>query len=79
MSRQSQLQDHLAVIANQCDLLEDLYPGRSEAMTAINVIRNAAQRILRATQDQSSPESQLFVEGRRDSRADPVADEADAA
>ena len=39
------LRGHLAVIATQCDMLEDFFSARPEIMTRIKVIRNAAYRI----------------------------------
>lgn len=75
MSGLSQLKDHLAVIANQCDLLEDLYAARPEATTAINVIRNAAHRVAKEIEGQSWPASQLFAEG----AIEPARDSADLA
>jgi hypothetical protein len=59
------LQDHLTVIIGQCDMLEDSFSGRSEVMTRINVIRNAAHRIANAIDCQSWPPSEMFAEDRR--------------
>ncbi len=70
MSKQSQLRDHLAVIASQCDLLEDLYSARPEATTAIKVIRNAAHRIAKEIEDESRPAPQLFAEVPNESARD---------
>jgi len=59
------LQDHLTVIIGQCDMLEDIFSARSEVMTRINVIRNAAHRIANAIECQSWPPSEMFAEDRR--------------
>ncbi len=48
-----QLQDHLAVIINQCDILEDSFSARSEVMSRLDVIRNAVHRIVNAIADQT--------------------------
>ena len=52
----------------ECDMLEDTFSARSDAMTRINVIRNAAHRIANAIESQSWP-AEMFAGGRRDPRA----------
>ncbi len=47
------LQDHLAVIINQCDILEDTFSARSEVMSRLDVIRNAVHRIVNAIAGQT--------------------------
>jgi hypothetical protein len=73
-SRMSQtflhLRDHLTVIISQCDMLEDIFSARTEVMTRIDVIRNAAHRIANAIACQSSLPSEMFAEDRRDSCAE---------
>jgi hypothetical protein len=59
------LQDHLAVIIGQCDTLEDIFSKRSDVMTRINVIRNAAHRVVNAIEGQAWPPSEVFAEDRR--------------
>ena len=64
------LQDHLTVIVSQCDMLEDIFPARTDVMERINVIRNAAHRIENAIEGQSWPASEMLVEDRRDQCAE---------
>jgi hypothetical protein len=47
------LRDHLTVIIGECDLLEDTLGARSDAMTSIKVIRNAAYRVAKAIEGES--------------------------
>lgn len=58
----AQLQDHISIIISECDMLEDIFSDRSEVMTAINVIRNAAHRIARTINGQSQSASEMFAE-----------------
>ena len=57
-----ELHDHLTVIIGQCDMLEDTFSSRSEIMTRINVIRNAAQRIANAIAPQPCTPTEMFGE-----------------
>ena len=50
-----ELHDHLTVIIGQCDMLEDAFSARTEVMTRINVIRNAAQRIANTIRPSAVP------------------------
>lgn len=63
------LQDHLTIIISQCDMLEDVFSARTEVMTRVNVIRNAAYRIANAIDSQRLPASEIFA----DDRCDPSA------
>ncbi len=59
-----ELHDHLTVIIGQCDMLEDTFAARTEVMTRINVIRNAAQRIANTIARQPCPPTEMFREDR---------------
>ena len=59
-----ELHDHLTVIIGQCDMLEDTFSARTEVMTRINVIRNAAQRIANTITHQPCPPTEMFREDR---------------
>ncbi len=73
------LQNHLTVIISQCDLLEDMFSARTEVMTRVNVIRNAAHRIANAIDWQSWPAAEVFAEDGRDPRAPGVSENVDLA
>jgi len=55
------LHDHLTVIIAECDLLEDTFGARSDVMTPINIIRNAAHRVANAVEDESRPPFERFA------------------
>ena len=59
-----ELHDHLTVIIAQCDMLEDTLSARTDVMTRINVIRNAAQRIANTIARQPCPPTEMFREDR---------------
>lgn len=63
------LQHHLAVIMNQCDMLEDVFSAQTEVMARVNVIRNAAGRIANEIASQSRPASEMFADDRHDACA----------
>lgn len=67
MSKSSvRLRGHLAVIASQCDMLEDIFSARNEIMTRVNVIRNAAHHITNAIELQSRSSSERMSGSRPD-------------
>ena len=63
------LRGHLAVIASQCDMLEDIFSARKEVMTRINVIRNAAHHITNAIDLQSVSLAERVSRSHSDSEA----------
>jgi len=65
----ARLRGHLAVIASQCDMLEDIFSSRNEIMTRVNVIRNAAHHITNAIELQSRSPSERMSRAHSDSEA----------
>lgn len=65
----ARLRGHLAVIASQCDMLEDIFSARNEIMTRVNVIRNAAHHITNAIELQSRSLSERVSGSHSDSEA----------
>ena len=63
------LRGHLAVIASQCDMLEDIFSARNEIMTRVNVIRNAAHHITNAIELQSQSLSERVSRSHSDREA----------
>jgi len=59
-----ELHDHLTVIIGQCDILEDTFSARTDVMTRINIIRNAAQRIANTITHQPCPPTEMVGEDR---------------
>ena len=61
----SHLQDHVAIIISECDVLEDIFSDRRDAMTAINIIKNAARRIASTINSQSQAASEIIPDDQR--------------
>lgn len=62
----SQVKDHLTVIIGECDMLEDIFPAQTDLLTRINVIRNAAYRVVGAIDGPSQPASKMLVVDRHE-------------
>ena len=70
MSKSSlRLRGHLAVIASQCDMLEDIFSAQNEIMRRVNVIRNAAHHITNAIELQFGSASERMSRAPSDSEA----------
>ena len=73
----SQVRDHLTVVIGECDMLEDILSAQSDLVTRINVIRNAAYRVLNAIEPLQP--SKLFAVDMRRSGARRAGDNVDCA
>jgi len=62
------LHDHLSVIITECNLLEDTFGARSDVMTRVNIIRNAANRVANAIEVESWTVLEMATGSQSDTR-----------